>query len=559
MKWVKLTTVAVLAVSISVQAVEKPVVMDEAMISISVPNVHGFLDEVGLVAGKVQPGMNGAMLKMMIGMQLGDMNLAGIPANGGLSIVAMDPTNIFGVIEVSEAQSSAYLNMAKAKQLQAAYVDGTVLVAKEVGALEKGMAKVGSIKSGLLANNGSHLSIAMQPAEMIDRNREAIDGFLEMMPAMLGMGMMQQPGATLDSTQSITKILEAEVRVLLSVSEQCSEAEIKLAPKDGSLVLSETFVPKAGTPLAELVNAPAQKKENPKLHSGLLGDGAMKIDMVFASPDALAKFIATETKTVVKAMDLEDVDPEQVANVMTKWIDIYSGTGCEVVEFADDGLKVRYVMEVADEAKALETLRSMAADMEPFMKMYEGLGMPMTMVFKENAREVDGLKIHEFGMEYDLTSMPAEQKKQFQDMGIDSMVFELAITDGMMFYAEKGGMEALVKKVKSGAEAPRIAARRSYPAGGFYYFDWDMGEYMAFVAKSMPDDPSVAVMKQQMGTMFVGAPPVTSAGFKKDGIVHCSVTIPGELLAKYGQMIMMQQMQSMQQQQGMAPGAVPVQ
>ena len=111
-------------------------------------------------------------------------------------------------------------------------------------------------------------------------------------------------------------------------------------------------------------------------------------------------------------------------------------------------------------------------------------------------------------------------------------------------------------KVKAGEDVPRIASRTTYPAGGFYYLDLDMGDYMAFLAESMPDDPSVAVMKQQMATMFAGTPPITSAGFKKDGVVKCSLTIPGDLIAKYGQMIMMQQMQGMQQPDA-APAAVP--
>ncbi len=555
----KLTVVAVLTVAGIAQAqVEKPQVMEEAMISISIPNVHGFLDEVGQVAAKVQPAMNGDMLKMMIGMQLGDMNLAGVPANGGLSIVALDPTNIFAVIEVSEAQSSAYLNMAKAKGLQASYTNGAVIVAKEAAVLETADGKAGAVKSTLLSDNAAVLSVAMQPSRMIERNREAIDGFMEMMPAMMGMTMMNQPGATLDSTQNITKLLQAELAVLLSISEQCSAAEMKLAPKNGSLVLSKTFVPMPGTALADLVNAPAMNEENKKLHAGILGDGAFKVDFVFANPQALSTFISLETEKAIKAMNLEDADPDAITRMLTKCIDVYSGTGCEVVSFDSDTIGVRYVMEISDEAKALEMLRAMDKDMQPFLKMYEGLGMPMTMAFKENVREAEGVKIHQFSTTFDVSSMPAEQKAQMEEMGVDHMVYDLAITDGLMFYSEEGGIEALIKKVKSGADAPKIAARSSYPSGGFYYLDMDMGEYMAFAAKSLPDDPSSAAMKQQMGTLFVGTSPITSAGFKKDGMVNWSVTIPGDLIAKYGQMIMMAQMQAMQQAPGLSP-AVPVQ
>ncbi|MDZ8119477.1 hypothetical protein [Pontiella agarivorans] len=559
MKWSKMTAVAVWAVAIGVQAqVEKPVVMEEAMLSVSIPGVHGFIDEVGLVASKASPMMNGAMLKSMLGMQLGDMSLAGIPSDGGLSIVALDPTNIFAVLEVSEAQSSAYLNMAKAKKLQAVYLDGAVVVAGDDGALKTGKSKLGAVKAELLAGNAPVLSLAMQPADVIERNREAVDGFMQMMPAMLGMSMMQQPGASLDSTQSITKLLQGELLVLLSLSEQCSDAEVRLAPENGSLVLSETFVPKAGTALAKAVNAPVVHQENPALHSGLLGEGAVRMDMVFSNPEALSEFISAEAVKTVKAMDLVDVDAAAVADIITKWVQIYAGTGCEAVSFGEDGFSVCYVMELTDENRTLEVLRGMNADMTPFLKMYESLGMPLSMAFKENVREADGLNIHEFGFEYDLSAMPEEQRVQMEAMGVQKMAFDLAITDGMLFYAEKGGVEKLVAAVKAGKTAPKIKARSVYPEGGFYYLDWDMGKYMAFVAESLPADPSTAMMKQQMSTLFKGTAPVTSAGFRKDGMVNWSLTIPGDLIAKCGQMIMMAQMQSLQQPQPGAPGFAPV-
>ncbi|QBG47916.1 hypothetical protein EGM51_11100 [Verrucomicrobia bacterium S94] len=560
MKWSRITTVTVLSMVISAQAqVKKPVVMDKAMLSVSIPGIHGFLDEVGLVAAKASPMMNGAMLKSMIGMQLGDMNLAGIPADGGISIVAMDTTNIFAVLEVSEAQSSAYLNMAKAQKLQAVYLDGAVVVAGNAVALETAKANAGAAKSALLAGKDPVLSLAMQPADVIEQNREAVDGFIQMMPAMLGMSMMHQPGATLDSTESLSKLLQAELLVLLSLAEQCSEAEIKLAPQNGSLVLSETFVPNAGTPLAELVNAPVVYQENAKLHAGVLGDGTLRLDMRFANPEALSRFVVAETLKAVKALDLVDVDADALAGTMTKWMNIFAGTGCEVVSFDENGYNVRYVMGVADEARTLQALREMNSDMAPFLKMYESLGMPVSMTFKENVRDADGLKVHAFGFEYDLSAMPEEQRKQMESMGVQKMMFDLAITDGKLFYAEKGGVETLVAEVKSGKDAAKIEAHTRYPAGGFYYLDWDMGEYMAFVAESLPAGPSAAMMKQQMSTMFKGTSPVTSAGFRKDGMVSWSVTIPGDLIAKYGQMIMMVQMQNMQSSQPGpgAPGSAP--
>lgn len=547
MKQLKIVVLALIGVSGVVQAqVEKPAVMDEAMVSISIPEVHSFLDEVGLVASKVSPMMNGSMLKSMIGMQLGDMNLAGIPADGGLSIVALDPTNIFVAVEVSEAQSSAYLNMAKAKGLQVAYTNGLLLAARSMDVLDRAGKEAEKVKSDLLAKSGSELSVAMQPSVMIERNREAIDGFLAMMPTLFGQTMMSQPGATLDSMESLTRILEGELRVLISLSEQSETAELRIIPINGALLISETFVPKAGTPLADLVNRPAGKKENPNLHAGMLGEGALRIDFVSTNPDALTKFISIETKKLIEAMKLDEVNPDEFASLMTKWSEMYKGTGAEVVSLDEGRMGMRYAMEIVDEKQALETFRSMEKDMEPMLKMYADFDMPMKMTFEENVREAEGVKVHRWGMAFDVSGMPDDQKEQFEAMGMTNMVYEMAFKEGLLLYAEEGGIENLMQQVKAGGDVPKIAARSTYPAGGFYYLDLDMGEYMAFMAQAMPDDPSTSAMQQQMGTIFAGTPPITSAGFKEDGAASFSLTIPGEVIAKYGQMIMMAQMQNMQ-------------
>ena len=56
----------------------------------------------------------------------------------------------------------------------------------------------------------------MQPAAMVERNTEAVAGFTQMLPTMLGQSMMSAPGATLESTQSTMKILEGEMLVSLT-------------------------------------------------------------------------------------------------------------------------------------------------------------------------------------------------------------------------------------------------------------------------------------------------------------------------------------------------------
>jgi hypothetical protein len=550
MKWIKtIMTVAVLtAVLPSVQAaIEKPKVMDGAMLSLTVSDLSGFIDQAGSVAAQVSPEINGNMLKMLLGMQLGDPAMTGIPAGKGFSIVALDPTNIFAVVEVTDTQSAAYVNIVKSKGLEATYVEGALILAQTPEAVKKGVALKDQVQRSLLSSRSASLNIAIQPSAIIERNQAAIDGFLQMMPALMAQGMMNQPGATLESAANISKVLDAEMLVLLSLSKQCEAVEVVLAPNNGSVQISKIIVPKAGTALNTLLTAPAVAKNNPKLTAGLLGDGTILADFYFANSEALGTFIGTEVEKLMQALNLEGVDAAGVAATMKKMTSLYDGNGFEAVSFGDDGaFSARYVMGVKDEAATLDALRTMAVDMAPFLQLYENLGMPMEMVFTENVRSANGTPVHQLTVKMDMLILPADQQEQMLTMGLDEMVYELALKDGMLFYSQPGGMEALIEQVKAGSAATPLKARSVYPAGGFFYLDMDVGGYMAFVANTMPDDPSSAMMKQQMGTLFQGVPPVTSAGFKEDGRMMWSVNLPGELIAKYGQMLMMAQMQMMQ-------------
>lgn len=552
-----------LAIAGALQAapvIEKPAVLPEAMLSITVSDVHGMLDGIGGVAAQTSPMMNGMMIKNMIGMQLGDPGLAGIPPGKGLAVVALDATNVFAVIEVGAAQISAYTNALAPKGLQFKVERGLLVVGKTIGQVAKGCGLADAVKETLLARRSPALRIAMQPSAIIERNQDQIQGMLQMMPIMMGQSMMQAPGATLESTQNTLKFLEGELRVLLSLAGQCETAEVVLALDDGSLRISETFAPKTGTRLSTFCNAPAVNQPNHKLQSGLLGGGMMLIDATIGNPVALSALVAGETEQVIKEMQLEVEDRTDLIKSMTKWMGIYGGSFCESVGFGGDaGFSVNCLMEVKDEKAALELFKTMEQDMEPFLGLYDDLGMPMDISFKEGVREHEGVKIHQFRVDIAMTNLPPEQCETMASMNMTNMVYDIAIADDIMIFAMGSTkVEDLIDRLKEDSCKPvPLKARAVYPEGGFYYLDLDMGEYVAFINTFMPGGN--LAMKQQVDLLFEGVEPITSAGFKADGRVMWSFNIPGGLIGKFSQMAMMMQMQQMQQQSMGVPQGMPQQ
>lgn len=539
--------------------IEQPAVLDGALLTVTVSDLHGLIDGVGSVAAQVSPMMNGMMLKNMIGMQLGDPQLAGVAPGKGLAVVALDATNIFAVIEVEAAQFSAYTNALSPMGMQSTYTNGFLIVGQTASQVAQGTDYAEAVKTTLLVKRSPTLRLALKPSESIAKNNDDIQGLLAMMPMMMGMGMQQDPNMTPDSIAGLTRILEGEVRILLSLAQQVDAAEVTLTPANGSIRIDKVLSPAAGSQLATFCNAPKVNKANPKLHCGLLNDGAIKLDFCISNSGAWTDLVSAEAEQLIKVMSLGEAPfVNGYVDLLKKWMGAVGGSGCEVVRLGgEDGMAVEYLLEVKDEVAALELMKTMQADMDAmgFTKLYADLGMPMTFGFNENVREHAGIKIHQLKMSMAMENVPAEQKAQFDAMGLDDFSYDVAIVDGVMACAmSKGQIEKLIDTIKNpNPAATTLKAREVYPAGAGYYCDIDIGEYMAFTASTMPAMPGNPL--PQIAAMLKDAEPVTGAGFREEGRLMWSVNVPGDLLGKIGQAIMMQQMQQMQQAQ---PASVPM-
>lgn len=556
MKWIKqtrLTLVLCLALTGWGQAavVEKPTVMPDAMLSITASDVHGLIDGVGSVAAQISPMMNGMMLKNMIGVQLGDPNLAGIEPGKGLAIIALDQTNAFAVVEVSATQLATYTNACAAKGMLTNYKDGLLIVGKTDAQVAKGATLSTTVKEKLLAKRSPTLRISLQPAALIAKNDAQIQGMLQMMPMMLGMSMQQAPGMDPAAMQSMTRFLEGEVRVLLALAKQCESFEVVLAPQNGSLRIVETIAPKEGTRLAMLLNAPKVEKPNPQIQSGVLGAAAVAIDCTMGNPEAFVTFTMAEVEQVIKEMNLQVDDLAGLLDTMKKWMGLYSGSFCETVDLsADSGFAVSYLLEVKNADSVLSMFKTIKEDMAPFFKLYEDFGMPMSADFKENAREYKGIDIHRFKVEMSLDQMTEEQRAQMAAMNLTNIVYDVALLDGKLIYTMgTSKIEKVIDRLKDPEfNVTPLKARGIYPEGGFYYCDFDLAKYLSFVSSLMPEEAKQSMA--QTAILLQGAEPVTSAGFCEEGCVMWSVNVPGSLIQKISQAAMMMQMQSMQNASG---------
>ncbi len=547
--------------------IQAPAVMDNALVSITVSDLHGMIDGLGTTAAQVSPMMTATTLKSLLGMQLGDPMLAGIAPGKGLAVVAMDPATSVAVIELSSAQAPAYTNTLATMGMQCRYTQGVLVAAKTGPALEKGVAVAGSVRRTLLARRTPTLRIGMQPAAYIAANDAMVQGMLQSMTATVNAGLQAQAqvqGQTAPTPQGAARILEGEMRVLISLLKQVEAMEIVVSAAGGALKMDQVVQPVPGSRLASLITAPKKNRWNPKVQTGAAGSAAFMIDFLIENTAALSAFMSAETEQLMSEMSLEADTVKQMSEYMQTCMAICNGSVSEsILGGTSPGMNMDYVMDVTDEASALDLMKNMQGDLKKmgFLEFYEDMGMPMSFAFRENMRQYKGVDIHQFEVKLSMDDMPEIQRQQMAAMNLANMTYEVAILDGLMAYAMGDtSIESIIDRIKGPTPAASpLVARKVFPSGGFYYGDTDIGRYLEFVSGMMPDMPGNPVPFSTIAMTLRGAPPVTSAGHSSGGLVQWSLNVPAGLLARIGQAAMAIQMQQMQQQMGTsAPaGAYP--
>ena len=522
----------ILAVCVSVvtaahaAVIEKPAVMKEAMVTATISDLHGFINGVGSVAVQVDPTMSGAAIKTGLGSMVGDLGLNGFESGKGLAVVMLDPENFFAVAEISADKQEFYTLAAEGMDLAAKYQGGLLVVCMDPLQLDRFVGMAPAVQQQLLSKRSPSLKVSCSPAALTTQFGDLIDMGME----ELFSGVKSE----LDGTEaaSVVKILEAELRVLLSVVKQCNAYELELTPVDGSVRIDETCVAVAGSRLEKLLKAPKINKPNSQIHAGLLGGGAIAFDGLMSNPDAFTTFINDEAMALSKEMKINESDLSKWLNAVNKWKGLYGGSFTGTMSFGGDSfIDLREVVEIKDADKTMALLSSMKRDMmAPILDLYEELGVPMTMDFKENARTYKGTKIHQIII--DFSDLPEEAQMALEMMKLTDLTVEYAVVDNKMVSTLGGSMDQLIDRITSKNIASQpLLARSVFPADAVLYADIDVPAYFEGLFSLIPDDADMEEMLPILQNLR-GADPITMAAYVENGAAMGSVNIPKSLIAK---------------------------
>jgi len=552
----KLSKVACLTLSLSLYMgiqthaeteaiIESPAVLENSMMSATISDLHGFFEGLGSVAVNISPMMNGMILKNMAGAQFGDPQLDAIAHGKGIAVVMVDPSNIFAVVELNDSHIATYTNKLSALGLQSRQSGDVLVIGQTAKQVEGGIGYISAVKTELLNKRSPALKVSFSPTDLIDKNSQKIEATLKTITEGMNSAMQTtQTNSMTESAASISNIVESEFRIVLSLAKQIKSAEIKLMPKNGSLSINKTIEPVSGSALDKLFNAPITTKWNPKVQAGGLGPGTFKIDFWIKNPKAVSAFIEAEADKLIAEMKFDAAAIKPSLKLIQNSMDIYAGTGCENIMFGGKNVMCgAYIMEVNDEAAALNLLRKAESNMKDsgITDFYSNMGMSMSFDLIENVREYKGIKIHKITTSMDMSNLPQEQKQMAGMSSFTNMQSEAAIFDGVLAYTFNDiKIDDLIDKQKTTSivTAP-LHARETLPSGGIYYIDIDIGSYVGFIAEMMPETHGIMPDFKQISETLKGAENITKAGYCNNGRFMDTLVIPGSLLARVGQMIMM--------------------
>jgi len=287
----------------------------------------------------------------------------------------------------------------------------------------------------------------------------------------------------------------------------------------------------------------------------------IEMEYCMRNPDALLAFLNGEVANLVEVMDFDPALATQWTECMNGWMSAMGSTVCESM-FTADGkpFGISMLEEVKDESAMLEALRSLSSDLDTlgFSRLYESMGMPMTVKFEENVRTADGINIHRLGMDFELKNIPPEQAEILESM-LGDMSFDLAIYKDVLIYTTgEGAVEKIIEQMKSGGvPASTLAARAAFPSGGFYYADFDVGGYLGCISSSMDEVPDASAMVDKFTAVMQGAEPVVMTGYCNNGRLKFCSKIPADLLVRAAQAGQMMALETMQKKTAMQTTPAP--
>ncbi len=538
--------------------------LENAIVTISVGDLPGFLNNFSTVAAKIQPTMTAESFKALIGGQFfGDPQLQGFAPGTGMAVVVLPPNPQLVFAQVAPSQRDAYLQAAKMKAPGTVVAGDLLATSSDPTMANLATQLAPAVKNSLLTGAG-------KPTVKVSLNSNMaatmLEGILPGLMQNIAAAQQQQKtapaglAATPEAMQAQQQILDAEVRVFVSLLKQLKTLDLEVAPANGDLGLTVTFNALPDTNLAKLFAAPT--KPVTALMQMTPGKGAFRMVSASNGPE-LRKAIQTETDAILAQMQLTEETKKSVKDMIEMSVGTY-GDGFALDMCIPGAPLMSGTMiyaDVEDPQKVLTMLQTAPEKMQGFLKMYEQMGMPMQMNLQMNVRQHKNLPIHRFNTSLQVTNAPAEIKNMMDALMGPQFGYDLAVVDKKIVYSMGGEkVEEMIDALLAGKHpaAKPFKAHEVFGNDQQLYADLDVATLVksvfGIVQKAAPANAINPQMNAQVEAMFAGAEPITLAGRSQGTQFAVQAKIPGTVITGIGQAGMMVFQQIMMAQQQAAAG-----
>ncbi len=506
--------------------------VDQSLATVVVGDIGGLLDQFGQLASQSNPSMSGASLRSMLGAQIGDPDLKGLPAGSGAIVLFFPTGEKMAMIEVDPASVDQYKSLAVSRGAMADTADGLLILATDQRSLDAGKAIAATAKTRFLASPAKDVNITIQMKRIMDLYGTQAEGLIMMMSGQISTMAAQSGAASQPNTQGLQNILEGELRGFLEVARQVDTANIVLSFNEQGMLLQKTVKPVQGTALATLTAAPTSSVD--ALAKMVGGDGAVHGYGAF-NGQAMADFVNAVAKNVIARMPNMPADMQQTVSTMTAQVAKYQGFAANYIVPGQKFPSGEFVYQTASAADAQQVLANSLQLMQSpaIANMYKGLGADVTFTVKDKAREHKGASVTQVNI--DAKGMPTTPGMQFP------MTIELAAVDKYMAISlNEGSLDATIDAIQAGAnpKAQPVKATTALPTGADMYMDISVGNMLTAMQPLMQGTNDAQL--QQVQQALSGAAPISMSVDMAAGAIKGLMLIPADLINRIAKMAQQQ-------------------
>lgn len=493
---------------------------ETAFLVVYIPDLLATIDHLEAAAVAVNPASLRGMMKMGLGMTLGDPEFKAF-GKGPVALVMGPgmPKPTFALI-LPTTNAQGYIDALTVMGTMGKAVGNNVVLSELPDGLELGeriVAKLGDIGAKPVQGD-------IRVLVAFDRVMQNYGAFLSQMAMMAGAMAGKQAGQA-----EMTKLLPLYAAALQMIGGEVAMHQIDLGFNAQAITIDTITEAKPGSPLAKALIAPAAMKSASEQRLG--PDGGAVMGSLCMNVPALGGYAKHVLGELMKRPEAKNLIPAEMPAIIDLAMKAYTGDCAMRLrggEAKGPAFNTQAIYQVTDGTAALDAhfkgVELFFSDKNALGKMYQAMGI--TCVATRDARSVGTTKVHTLAMKMDAAKQPAAQGEQMQRLMPPT---ELAVDKNFLLLAQGGAIDGMLK---APAKGPTLKARTVHGPGHAGYLDLDPAGLALVFTGMMPfpvSDTTVTKLKAiTTDQLFTGAADIDA------GRARWTLTLPTKPMADIG-------------------------